>query len=90
MRKDERMTEKKKRGRPNQGFSEGMFIKFKPAQKAAIDGYVERLNRQREEKGLPPIAVSTWAREVILAHIGRLDLGISKQAEKLARSAGMI
>ena len=83
----------KMRGRPpigGQSMEANIFIRCTAAQKQALHDYVAKVNVQRAKKGLAPIDMSIWIREVILQKSGNGHLGLAAMARAHAESISSI
>lgn len=71
----EENTEPKKKGRPTVNpKTVGIFSRCSDEQKEAMQTYVDGLNPERIKKGLPPLKLSTWVREIALIQSGNKHL----------------
>jgi uncharacterized protein YkwD len=80
------------RGRPTSylAMRTSIFIRCTEDQKAALKEYIDEINEDRAEKGLPRVDLSTWIRELALKHSGNEDLGMAAAALAAAKAAASI
>lgn len=84
---------KRGRGRPVIGKEKqrtGVLVRMEDEQREAIEEYLEELNEKREGKGLKPLPISTWMREIALKHSGNAELGAAGKAARAAKAGSIL
>ena len=91
--KTTKKTAKRGRGRPVIGKEKqrtGVLVRMEDEQRDAIEEYLEELNAKREAKGLKPLPISTWMREIALKHSGNSELGAAGKAARAAKAGSVL